>query len=332
MKKKEISDLEMYFQNKESNSSWIEYLFEDENNEPDLKQQFNKKWNETVNRPTPEIDLKHILYKIHFDINTKEKDTQISMSRRLYNQISKIAVILLLPLLGLGIFLTIKQWNDTPQFSEIIAPKGEKVQFVLPDGSTGYLNSGSSLKYASSFRKKRRVELNGEGFFNVEHDKKTFTVQVQNMKVEVHGTRFNVCAYDDDSDIVTTLEEGSVSVVRDVDGEKIKIAPGQQAVYNKSTHEIKDKKVDVDLYVSWKDNMLRFQNAPFADVVKKMERWYDVKIVLDDKLKYTQRYTMTIKTESLREMLNLMIVTTPMKYEIKEDIVYITFKNCMPMK
>ncbi|MCG6190664.1 FecR family protein [Maribellus maritimus] len=332
MKKKEISDLEIYFQNKESNSSWIEDLFEDETNEPDLKQQFNKKWIETVNRPTPEIDLKHILYKIHFDINTKEKDTQISVSRRLYNQISKVAVILLLPLLGLGIFLTIKYWNETPQFSEIIAPKGEKVQFVLPDGSTGYLNSGSTLKYAYPFSKKRRVELNGEGFFTVVHDKNTFTVQVQDMKVEVHGTRFNVCAYDDDPEIVTTLEEGSVSVIRDMDGKEIKITPGQQAVFNKKTHKIKNKKVDVDLYVSWKDNMLRFQNAPFADVVKKMERWYDIKIVLDDKLKYTQRYTMTIKTESLREMLNLMTVTTPMKYEIKEDIVYITLKNSMPMK
>jgi transmembrane sensor len=73
--------------------------------------------------------------------------------------------------------------------------------------------------------------------------------------------------------------------------------------------------------------MLRFSNAPFADVVKKMERWYDVKISLDEDLQYSQRYTMTIKTESLREMLDLMIVTTAMKYKIKEDIVYITHQN-----
>lgn len=332
MKEEEISELETYYQQEESNSEWIEKLFEEERNEPDLKQQLNKKWIKILGNPTPQIDLKHILYKIHFNINSKEKELHVSKTRQLYNRISKIAVILVLPLLALSIFLMVDRAYEPSQFTEIVAPKGEKAQFILPDGSSGYLNSGSTLKYAYPFRKNRLVELNGEGYFNVVHDKNTFTVKVQNMKVEVHGTRFNVCAYNDEPNIVTTLEEGSVSVIRDVDGRELTIKPGQQAVFNKSDNQIANRKVDVDLYVSWKDNMLKFQNAPFADVVKKMERWYDVKIILDDQLKYTQRYTMTIKTESLREMLDLMIVTTPMKYKIKEDIVYITFKNNMPMK
>ncbi|MGV8090596.1 MAG: FecR family protein [Mangrovibacterium sp.] len=152
------------------------------------------------------------------------------------------------------------------------------------------------------------------------------------MRIEVHGTRFNVCAYHDDPEVVTTLEEGSVTVIGDTDGEKSTINPGEQAIFNRANNQVMSKKVDVDLFVSWKDNMLRFQNTPFLDVVKKMERWYDVKIILDDKLKFTQQYTMTIKIESLREMLELMLVTTPMKYEIKEDMVYITYKNEMPMK
>ena len=332
MGKREISGLKAYFQNDDSSSEWLENLFEEEENEPELKRELNKKWTETLISPTPKIDLKHILYKIHFNINSKEKELHISNTKQFYNRISRIAVILVLPLLASSIYLIINRFYEPLQFTEIIAPKGEKAQFVLPDGSSGYLNSGSTLKYTYPFRKNRLVELKGEGYFNVIHDKNTFTVQVQKMKVEVHGTRFNVCAYDDDPDVVTTLEEGSVSVVRDMDGERLTVQPGQQVVYNKSDNQIISKNVDVDLYVSWKDNMLRFQNAPFADVVKKMERWYDVRIVLDDQLKYTQRYTMTIKTESLREMLDLMIVTTPMKYKIKEDIVYITFKNKMPMK
>jgi transmembrane sensor len=326
-KEKEIPGLEAYFQSEDSNTEWIGKLFEDEKNEPDLKRDLRFKWFGILKTTTPQIDLKHILYKIHFDINSKERSSPVSKTRQLYNQISKIAVILLLPLLALSIYLMVNMAQESVQISEIVAPKGEKAQFILPDGSSGYLNSGSTLKYAYPFNKNRLVELTGEGYFNVVHDKNLFTVQAHDMRVEVHGTRFNVCAYNDDADIITTLEEGSVSVIRDVDGKSVTIEPGQQAVFNRSNNQIAKKKVDVDPYVSWKDNMLRFQNAPFADVVKKMERWYDVKIVLDEDLQYSQRYTMTIKTESLREMLDLMIVTTPMKYKIKEDIVYITHQN-----
>lgn len=327
IKENEIAELEEYFQNEDSNSDWIEKLFDDEKNEPDLKRNFKNKWFELLKTSTPQIDLKHILYKIHFNINSKEKSSPVSKTRQLYNQISKIAVILLLPLLALSIYLMVNMFQQPVQYSEIVAPKGEKAQFILPDGSSGYLNSGSTLKYAYPFNKNRIVELHGEGYFNVVHNKNTFLVETHNMKVEVHGTKFNVCGYNDDADIITTLEEGSVSVIRDVDGKSVTIEPGQQAIFNRSNNQISKKEVDVDLYISWKDNMLRFQNAPFADVVKKMERWYDVKIILDEGLQYTQNYTMTIKTESLREMLNLMIVTTPMKYKIKEDIVFITQKN-----
>jgi transmembrane sensor len=326
-KEKEIPGLEAYFQSEDSNSEWLEKLFEEEKNEPGLKRDLRFKWFEILKTTTPQIDLKHILYKIHFNINSKERSLFVSKTRQLYNQISKIAVILLLPLLALSIYLMVNMSQEPVQISEIVAPKGEKAQFILPDGSSGYLNSGSTLKYAYPFNKNRLVEITGEGYFNVVHDKNFFTVKAHDMKVEVHGTRFNVCAYNDDADIITTLEEGSVSVIRDVDGKSITIESGQQAIFNRSNNQIARKEVDIDLYVSWKDNMLRFSNAPFADVVKKMERWYDVKIVLHEDLQYSQRYTMTIKTESLREMLDLMIVTTPMKYKIKEDIVYITHQN-----
>lgn len=327
MEKEDISNLDAYFQNENSNSDWIEKLFEEEKNEPELKQILNYKWTEILNSSISKVDLTHILYKIHYNINSKVKLQHISKTRQLYNQFSRIAAIFILPLLAVSIYLMVNLYSEPTQFSEIVAPKGEKAQFILPDGSSGYLNSGSTLRYASSFHKNRLVELKGEGFFDIVHDKKAFIVQAQKVKIKVHGTRFNVCAYDEDPDVITTLEEGSVSVFSDVDGNGMKIHPGEQAVFNKSSNQFKKDKVDIGLFVTWKENMLKFQNTPFADVVKKMERWYDVKIILDDNLKYSQHYTMTIKTESLREMLDLMIVTTPMKYEIKEDIVYIKFRK-----
>lgn len=264
-------------------------------------------------------------------MNLKEKGKPASKTEQLYHWFSKVAAVIVLPLLILSIYLVIDRVFEPLQVSEIVAPKGEKVQFILPDGSSGYLNSGSTLKYAHPFHK-RLVVLDGEGFFDVVHGKREFTVQTRDVNVDVHGTRFNVCAYRDDPEVITTLEEGSVTVIRDADGTRLTIKPGQQSIFNRSNSQATNKKVDVDLFVSWKDNMLRFQNTPFPDVVKKLERWYDVKIILDDKLKFTQQYTMTIKTESLREMLELMLVTTPMNYEIKEDLVYITYKNEVPMR
>ncbi|MEL7587829.1 MAG: FecR domain-containing protein [Prolixibacteraceae bacterium] len=322
----ESSKDEVYYRN------WIEEQFEDENNELFLERSLKDKWNEILDSPTKSVELKHILYRLHFNINVKGHSKATPRSRQLYTRFSRIAALLVLPLLILSTYLIYDKFYTPQQFSEIVAPKGEKVKFVLPDGSSGYLNSGSRIRYAYPFQE-RLVKLEGEGFFDVVHAKNTFTVATTDVKIEVHGTRFNVCAYKEDLDIVTTLEEGSVTVVRDSDGERLTIKPGDQAVFSKASSRLSFSRAsDVELFISWKDNLLKFQNASFPEVIKKMERWYDVKIILDDKLKFAQRYTMKIKTESLREMLELMKVTAPMNYEIKEDLVYITYKSEAPMK
>lgn len=330
MEEKDFKNLDTYFNSKTANSEFVEDLFENESNEPQLRGSLHDKW-EDINRNSSEkLNLKHILYKIHFNINSKEHSARKSIS--FYSWFSRIAVVLVLPLLALSIYFLVENFNPSIQYTEIVAPKGEKAQFVLPDGSSGYLNSGSTLSYAYPFNKNRIVKLNGEGYFDVIHSSHKFVIQAEGVSIQVHGTRFNVCAYEDELEIKTTLVEGSVSMERDIDGKGLTLEPGQQATFKKSNQEMFYRSVDVDLYVSWKDNMLRFHNTPFADVVKKMERWYDVKIILEDNLKYTQRYTMTIKTESLREMLDLMVVSTPMSYQIKEDTVYINrLKNEVPM-
>ena len=75
-------------------------------------------------------------------------------------------------------------FQEQVQFSEIVTPKGEKAQFILPDGSSGYLNSGSTLKYAYPFNKNRLDKLTGEGYFNIVTDEDPFAVQDHNLKVE----------------------------------------------------------------------------------------------------------------------------------------------------
>ena len=172
------------------------------------------------------------------------------------------------------------------------------------------------------------ITLSGEGYFDVKKDQnRPFIVKTASSEIKVFGTRFNVYAYEDETETEATLEEGKISFNIAGKSNSVAVNPGQRIVYNKQSGEISVKHVDTDLYTSWKENKLRFANAPFGDVVKKLERWYDVKIILDKGLKNSERYTMTIKTESLREVLNRLKITTPMSYKIEEEKVFIYPKN-----
>jgi transmembrane sensor len=101
------------------------------------------------------------------------------------------------------------------------------------------------------------------------------------------------------------------------------LKPGEQVIFDRATDGFKRLEVNTELYTSWKENLLKFEDAPFDEVIKKMERWYDIKITVDPAVNTKERYTMTIKTESLREMLTLLSKTTKINYEIKVNSVLI---------
>lgn len=293
-------------------------LFLNDENEPDLKKLAAQHWEHT----SPEkVDLRHTLHKIHFLINSRSKARSGNKLLLFY---ARVAAVLFIPLLIAGIYLTGRIVTRESSVAEIQAPKGSRVQFTLPDGSKGYLNGGSALTYATDFTNDRKVRLTGEGYFEVtKNNRHPFTVETEFADVIVLGTKFDVCAYRGDQEVVTTLEEGQVRVIDKKTNNSASLYPGEQSRINILSGEMLHHQVDTRLFTSWKEEMLRFDNAPFADVVKKMERWYGIRITLDKSLQYSDNYTLTIKTESLREMLQLLSLTTPMKYEIKEDNVFI---------
>jgi len=296
-------------------------LFLDDRNEHDLKKIAAEHWVKSSSR---KVDLQHILNQIHFRINTSS-----AFRKRIKNSImfaySRVAAILFIPLLIAGIYL-MNQTTSNPEnsYAEIQAPKGSRVQFTLPDGSKGYLNGGSSLKYLSVFGNERKVTLTGEGYFEISKDTiHPFIVQTKFADILVLGTKFDVCAYNSDQEVVTTLEEGQVRIISKKDNRSASLNPGEQNRINILNGKMTSEKVNTHLFTSWKEEMLRFDNAPFAEVVRKMERWYGVRITLDKSLQYSDNYTMTIKTESLREMLQLLSITTPMEYEVIGNKVFI---------
>ena len=253
-----------------------------------------------------------------------------TVSFNFLNPLVRYAAVFVLAFLSgaLALYL-MNQDQKTPfyhTYNEIQVPNGEKSMVTLYDGTRVWLNSGTTFKYPVAFQPgERKVYVDGEAFFDVSKKKdQPFIIQADQLKIKVLGTRFDVCAYHTDEEFFVTLEEGSVYTSSDANGTELVLSPGDQAVFSRKTNQLAQIKVDTGLYSSWKEDLLRFQDAPFKEVIKKMERWYDVNITLDGSIDTEETYTMAIKTESLREMLNVLSKTTPMKYEINGKKVRIT--------
>ncbi len=257
------------------------------------------------------------------------KTQPMPRQKHLWGSLLKYAAVFVLAFVlgSLSLYLVNQSERNalSAKYNTIDVPYGQRSQITLYDGTRVWLNSGTKLKYPVVFSAKTRdVSIEGEAYFNVAKDAKhPFVVSSGKLKVEVLGTHFNVCAYSDENEFSTTLEEGSVKVYDTGNGKFMKMNPGEQVVLDRKTDSFKLLRVDTDLYTSWKENLLKFDDAAFEEVIKKMERWYDVRIAVAPGINTKERFTMTIKTESLREMLLLVSKTTKIKYEIKENSVLI---------
>jgi len=255
----------------------------------------------------------------------------IQYSQRILRAWQSVAALLvvLLSITGWLLFQNVQQ-NKVLAAGVIktVVPIGEKSQVILPDGTVVWINSGSELTYSNAFGlQSRDVQLNGEAYFEVTKKADSpFRVMARDCQVKVLGTQFNVKSYDDHLSTEIALAEGSVSLTSN-NGQQLVMEPGQVAVTN-SDGTISFKELNVENLICWKDHMLRFDNTPLADVVSQLERWYGVTIKIDqmDHLK-DRRFTFTIKTESLSEILRVFQLVNPITYDITGDTVIITFEN-----
>ena len=198
----------------------------------------------------------------------------------------------------------------------------------MPDGRQIYLNSGSKLSYNSGFNKNNRIlKLEGEAFFNVAPDKENaFTVQTNNLDVVVHGTAFNVSSYNDEPGMSVTLVRGKVSLANHSNGQILTVMTPNQLVYvNKADLVWSTESCDAEMESLWTQNILKFENAPADKVFKKLERWYGVDIHVEN-LKAETFYGLTLKTESLREILEIINKVSPIAYHINGEEVTIRYK------
>lgn len=156
-------------------------------------------------------------------------------------------------------------------------PRGGQYEVTLPDGTNVWLNAASKLEYPSRFTDEERVvRLEGEAYFAVaKDDRKPFRVVCAQQEIEVLGTEFNISAYPDESEIKTTLVEGSVSLKTD-HRPATTLKPNQQAILHKGVLDISN--VDVSAAIAWKNGLFNFHGLTLDDALKQVERWYDVKV------------------------------------------------------
>lgn len=159
----------------------------------------------------------------------------------------------------------------------IETPKGGQYQVNLPDGTKVWLNAASSLSFPARFSGlQRQVVLKGEAYFEVAKNKHMpFIVKSEQQKIEVLGTHFNVSAYTDEHQIKTTLAEGSVKVTLLANHQEQLLKPGQQAI---TTNQIQVIPVDIEEALAWKDGLFMFNDENLENIMKKVERWYDVEV------------------------------------------------------
>lgn len=254
------------------------------------------------------------------------------VERKLFGKISlssfiryseRIAAVVSLPLLFASLWFYFNRYipdepGDATAYNKIEVPLGMRSSVTLPDGTLVWLNAGSSLMYPVPFGShERRVELSGEGYFEVKKEAgKSFFVSAKGIDIRVLGTSFNCCAYPDVTYTETMLVAGEIEILGKDKENRIVMHPGELATLTGNQSRIVVKKVHPDKYISWKSGKLLFRDDPMDKVLEKLERWYNVEFHVDNPEILGYVYSATFSGESLDQMLKMFALSAPIEYRI----------------
>ncbi len=286
-----------------------------------------------------------ILSGLNLEINSFQKRQEIDRimemiyqenitglrKRRLLQFISYAAGILLIVGISaaLGYFLSQKSINSNPKYTEIYVPKGERSSVHLPDGSMVQLNSDSHLRFESTLSAsgKRKVNLSGEGFFEIKPDSlHPFIVETPGYNVEVLGTSFDVCCYPNDSLYTTFLQKGKVKISK-TDSTPVYLIPSELYCYNLTTKQSSKEKIGDFRYTDWTKGRFTIAGETIGELAKKLERRFNINIVFGDAEAKNHEYSGSIKDEDLNTMLEALTYASTIKFEHKGDTIVLYSKK-----
>jgi transmembrane sensor len=303
---------------------YIRHLFDEQEESSWFKQYLESLW-EIYQKETPseKQDLSHLLDRVHHLIHLKEKQKEKSLVRKLFRWYSVVAAILLIPsLIAGGLWIMTREAGQSISKAEritsiLVAPPGSRIAFTLPDGTKGWLNSGSSLAYALPFTNDRKLSLTGEAWFEVARDEAhPMEISTGNSKIRVLGTKFNLNAYPAENYVEVALDEGNVEFSSPELATPVIMKPDERLIFRNSAISL--DVTDASKYAAWVEGKLVFRGDPMPEVARRLERWYNVKVEIVDKELENDVIRGTFQDDTLEEVLRLLSMTSPIRYRIEE--------------
>ena len=215
--------------------------------------------------------------------------------------------------------------SEAVVYNKLDIPRGGEFCLTLSDGTRVWLNSETSIQYPVAFgAKERRVFVQGEAYFEVAKDaKKPFTVQFMSSSVTVLGTSFNIRAYPEEKRSQTTLAEGSVRIYSP--GSSMLLKPGEQAEVSALSGEMVKQEVEVKNFTSWKDGRFVFEQQPLEDIMRTLERWYDIRVIFKDEGAKRISLSGNMKRYGdFSQVMKMLQMTGDVRFELHGNDVYIT--------
>lgn len=280
-----------------------------------------------------EVMIESVFRQIEAYESKQDKRTE-PVIQRIIQFYQRIAAFLLIPVIGVGLLYWFGLVSKPEGgYAETIAPRGQKSQIVLADGTKVWLNSDTKIKYPGNFATNQRdVYLEGEAFFEVtKNAHHPFVVHTSGLDVRVLGTKFDVKAYPDEKNIETSLFEGKINLeTKDQGNDKIiktEVLPGQSYAYLTTEKKLVAGNFPKDEIDGWKKNQLIFKDDTFNNLVRKVERWYDVKIVYDEFLFSDRRLTVELREgERLDRLMQIISLALQVNYKYENGTILLTPK------
>lgn len=233
---------------------------------------------------------------------------------------ARVAAVIIVAVSGFFLFQDY-QYTKVAQLQQVTVPPGQRAQITLADGTKVWLNAQSTLTYAPGFGKgSRDVTLDGEAYFEVAKDEKVpFYVHTEYNKIKVVGTSFNVCAYNGANEFGTTLVEGIVDIY-EASGNRKLVRLTKDQYFSAKNGEYKKGVLPSYEYLRWREGLYCFDDAPFKEVLARLEKYYNVKITVNNPVVYNYRCTGKFRDQDgIEHILKTVRKDHPFTYRINAE-------------
>lgn len=259
----------------------------------------------------------------------QQRVATLSPAKRVWQRVAAVAAVVLMTGIGVlaGHWLTPSQQGAEGMLS-IRTGVGERSSVTLPDGTEVRLNAKTTVRYDCSMpHDERRVQVDGEAYFNVAKDAEhPFVVSADGVEVACLGTAFNIRNYGEERNISVLLTEGKVRVsAGDAD---LTMEPNSRVVFDKGSQSMSKQLVNPDNYLCWLDNEIRYNDHTLEEIAAELARNYNIRIVITSDRLREERFTGYLGHSSLRNVLEVLSMTSNARYYFDQDtVVYIYEKN-----